>query len=579
MAKQAIVNVVVKDEQFQQLQKSINDLSKTIQGLTTRFSQISRSINQVNQAAQIVSMTIKGMLNALSSLSSFVRKITTEFAKWAALIGSLVLMLGTGAGLFGIDRLAQSIMQKRRQALGLGTDPSRLQAAQIATATTLGDPSGVISNIQKAQMFTNQRAFRGLRATGISGIEKMDPTDAFIAIIRKAPDILKEAGIDSIEKMGPRLQARALDEIMTPEFWRRYFGPEGRIRSQEDAGRYEKLRGKGLTAEEGKPWADLYTTALQFKQRIETELGKSLSGIAIQLGEVSKSFGDLLTALLESQAVKDIMEMIRTGLDNFAKSLGSDETKKKLEEWAKWIGEINWKGLGEKISTFMGYLEEAIKILFAIKAMEIASGVASVITAMLPGPLGKVLAVLIAAGAGLATYLAVQKFLHPGQSLIPGGDGPGGLLPPGTTMNPALQPGEKWHGFFPGSGLWNPKPDMPIGAPSGGFPSGSFGSLGGGSSQFASVQGGSSMAFNIGGGGAGDGRTMLAWAGVARGRVPGQNARGLGGGLTALARGDIGGAFRDGGFPWSQNRVTNLVVRDVPGSNIHMSMAGMSGNA
>ena len=63
---------------------------------------------------------MRNLLDVSKNIHSTIGKITGEFGKWSTLICGTIMMLGGGAGMFGIDRLLNQFIQKQRTALGMG---------------------------------------------------------------------------------------------------------------------------------------------------------------------------------------------------------------------------------------------------------------------------------------------------------------------------------------------------------------------------------------------------------------------------------------------------------------------------
>src|SRR5215475_12063894 len=128
MARQPTLTINVNQAQFQQFTRNFNAFSGQIRNLNQSFNLINASLNRTNLTARAVNATMSGLLNTTKSIGSEVLKITKRLVGWSAIIGGITALLGMGGGLFGIERLAASILAKRRMVLGLGGDYGRTQA-------------------------------------------------------------------------------------------------------------------------------------------------------------------------------------------------------------------------------------------------------------------------------------------------------------------------------------------------------------------------------------------------------------------------------------------------------------------
>jgi hypothetical protein len=364
MAKTINLTVKVEDAEFKQFQQNFNEFTDQIKQLTEKFQKIGTTIDKTTQQTRTLTDTMRGLWDVTKGIGSSLERATGHLAKWAALIGGVSMMLGTGAGLFGIDRLARTLMEKRRQMMGISGDFGRTQAAAIATGATLEDPMGAMQQIRLGQQgLTEQR--RALQRVGISGIREMEPADALIAMIRKTVEVGERARRTGGQPMR-QPEVRGLIPFLGEQGVARLIGPEGRREAESIIKEFQESRKRGMKPEDARTWAGLYRAAQAFVQQIQTSLGTALSGIAGSLTQVSKGFTDLLAAFLEMPGVKAALEELKTWLDGFASYLRGDDAKKKLEEWSDELEKVNWKGLGETISSFIGILGSAIDVLKAV---------------------------------------------------------------------------------------------------------------------------------------------------------------------------------------------------------------------
>jgi hypothetical protein len=399
MAKTIGLTVQVDDSQFQKFVRDYNAFAGQVKTLTVNFNAVTNTISRANQQSIQWSSTLRSVSNVLTGIVPAVGKVTVHFSKWAALIGGISMMLGTGAGLFGIDRLANTLIQRRRQIMGLGGDWGRIQAAQLGSMATISDPMSVMQRIQFAKM-GDVLTRAGLQAAGVDMKDILDPkkgpAEIYEQVIRNMPRIFEQMQPGTALQF---IQGRHLDRIMPIEDWMRFITPEGGFNKPEQErvlrGIEERKNRPGLTPDEGRSWADLYEAAKAFVMDIQTRLGSALSGIATSLTGVSKGFTDLLDALLDSPAVKRALEQVKTWLDSFAEYLKGDEAKKKLEEWTKDMENIPWAKLGETIGSFIEHLGTVIRVLLALKGATTG--------AMVGGAIGGVPGAIVGGAIGGAT--------------------------------------------------------------------------------------------------------------------------------------------------------------------------------
>src|SRR5260370_11091891 len=183
MAKTVTLTVKVDDTEFKQFVARFNAFSAQIGNLNRQFGAINTTIQKAATSSNALMATMKAMGQATKSLFSTVASITTHFAKWSVLIGSIGALLGMGGGVFGIDRLAASILQKRQQVLGLGGDYGRVQAAQIFGQGVLDNPKAMLENIRTG-LGGSPEQLSGLMAGGIPFGTKQTPEELLPKILQ-----------------------------------------------------------------------------------------------------------------------------------------------------------------------------------------------------------------------------------------------------------------------------------------------------------------------------------------------------------------------------------------------------------
>jgi hypothetical protein len=598
VAKTIALTVQVDDTQFQKFMKDYQAFAGQVQNLNAKFNAINSSINKSKQLTIDWLGTLRTTQNALTGIVPMAEKITKNIAKWSALIGGIAMMLGTGAGLFGIERLANALIQRRRQMMGIGGDWGQIQAAQMATQATVTDPLSVMQRIRMGQM--GDRLTRvGLQAAGVSleDQKSLSASQIYEKVIRNMPDIIRS--LPKGQEL-PALEQRFLTRIMPMEDWARFIKPGGGLDVEEHQRVLKRLEEEkkqpGLTPEAGRTWADLYEAARSFVAQIQTSLGNALSGIASSLTEVSKGFTDLVRALLDTPAVKRALEQLKTWLDSFADYLKSDEAKKKLQEWTEEMEKVPWARLGEVIGTFIENLGTVIRVLLALKGATMGAGIGAAVGGPWGGALGAI-------GGGLAGWFAPELLMGGISSLG------GGAFAPGDPNAPAnfSQRFGDWRtkNWWGGGGMvphpsmfnqnwWMQPPTFPVNPmdPNATTPPAATGggkqSFGGSSTNYASLtQSGGARNVAVAGRGsnmyAQGGPNMSSWRSAAKNAVPSS----IGGGWSSVIAsnnlnfgpgGGRAGRGR-GGLDvdnWQMNRTASLRIDNVAGSNVYHTGVGLA---
>jgi hypothetical protein len=475
---------------------------------------------------------------------------------------------------------------------------------------TMSDPMSIMQGIRFGKM-GDVLTRAGLQAAGISMQDILDPkkgpADIYEQVIKNLPETLKDMQPESALQF---IIGRHLEKVMPVEDWMKLITPEGKVNVEEQQrilrGIQERKDRPGLTPEEGRSWADLYTAAKSFVMDIQTKLGSSLSGIATSLTQVSKGFTDLVIALLDTPAVKKALEQLKTWLDGFAEYLKTDEAKDKLKKWTEEMEKIPWAKLGEVIGSFIENLGTVLRVLMALKGATTLGTIGT----LFGGPW---------VGAGLAALGGIGGYFAPeiggaAWNLLTQGDPnkAGTTTAPSTTPGPQLfvpgqrnQPWPSWMDWLFGKGSVQPPtfPTQPLDptatTPPAAIPQRQSAVIGGTNFASSLSGGNTSLAANLGGrGGTGvlsmggirggsvfaqGGSVNASWRNAARNAVPSH----VGGGWASMMAsnnanfaGGGGGGRRGRGGPldidnWQLNRTAQLRIDNIAGANIYSTGVAM----
>jgi hypothetical protein len=552
---------------------------------------------------------MKALWSVTKSLYSSVASITTHFIKWGTLIGGIGAMLGLGGGLFGIERLASSILQKRKQVLGLGGDYGRTQAAMTFGRGFLDSPGSALEGIRMGLGGAPEQ-LRALTSMGIPFGTKMTPEDILPKILERLQKEMKAAPPGAEIAVGRQFGAPALG-ISDMDLARIHsMGPE----ALKDFAKLIIERGKELSLSEKaqKGWADLELQFKAAKTNIETIFGEKLANMAGPLAELSDAFVSLFKTLMDAPIVEKIIRKVIEWMNTFSNYLKSDDLKKDLEKFGKDVEE--WVPVLKQFKdNLLGFAETVGKVVSVL------------------GPIWRFLNTLGKySPLGMAADWARKRGWFGGQRGSQQGTTPPPATPPPATPAPPGGLGPPPPGGYqrvpytgPPGGTPPPNSPPPNSPPTGGdqgkqgmfAPGGGtqFAQFAGGGTQFAQFTGGSIGGSSVGGSSVGitsvrgptvggsnisggdvnqtntliggrstvgfGGTRMAVWQGAAQRAVPGEDVRGAAINRTANLsfqdnrRGGSSGALDVDN--WQMNRTASLTVRNVPGSNMFMTATGM----
>ena len=511
-----------------------------------------------------VNATMSAGLSIVTSLGNEFKKITKQIISWGTIIGGITALMGLGGGLWGIERLAASIMAKRRMVLGLGGDYGRTQASMIFSQGLIGSPEGVLRNIALG-MAGDPDKLTGLLKMGVNPFGKdagQDPDKLMDRIVAKIPDIVNRAG------PGLRLQmahAYGLDQFLEPMDILRLATKEG----QEEYNMKKKLVEQykdqmKITPRALRAWTELELQLQAAGAAMKSAFGNALADLAGPLRHLSEGFTQFARALMDTPAMKEIIASLASGIEWLADTL-KGMTKKDINDFIESLRSNlpKMEDFKSALKSFVELLEAANKVLQWLKPVASALGLTG------DSPVG---GAATAAGSG-AVHDWLKNHLTPfGKDFFRFDSGRKDAAP-STTAPTAQSP--------------STAPSIPLvadpfsGARSSGYGLGetnapAFNSFGGSTLQPSSGMVGTGWAQTIPGntprgetwsGAAGN---MSPWHGIDQftgtGSKGAQPVPGKGASLGPLSIDN-----------WQSSRVANLIIRNVPGSNIFATAQGMTG--
>lgn len=336
--------------EFGKINPALDTANKKNRELRAGLQDISGIIDKIGKQedhnAKVVERTEgswRRIVGYTSKINTSIFSTTLSIAKWSALG-----LLGGGAGLFGLDRLGASAAGQRRNAGGLGVSTGQANAFGINFQRFV-DAGGLLSGVSNAIHDVTSRGYVGLLSAGLTGDQlKGDAASVSNELLKKLPGLFKGTSPDQI---GTRLKALNLDEFLSQQDVSRYLGasPEERraqhARYQTDAGRLDVDPGTSLK------WQNFVSQIDRAGASIENSLIKGLVGLAQPIEKLSDGAVKLIDVFSKSDTLKGWIDNIGSGLETFAKWIGTPEFKASVEDFAHGVGEM-----GRAIGTFMTWI-------------------------------------------------------------------------------------------------------------------------------------------------------------------------------------------------------------------------------
>jgi len=288
------------------------------------LDQAVRSQTQFATAAQKADHAFRGLgTGVVRTLEGFAR-IALSPLELLFPAGLAVGLLGLGAGLvgggslYGLERSAAGVSDRRRQAMGLGVSYGALSSFDINFAR-FGVGQETLEAVAGGVYDFTSPAYAGLMNAGALG--HGDTSEATIDLIRSIPKLFKNT---PDEMTGVRARSLGLPLDMQ-SIIRLKNHPE---EIEDQVKRYQQDR-KTLDISTGaqEKWSS-FTAAMDRAGRdIETVLGKNLVSLADPLAKVSADMVNVIDALVDSGTITDAIKGIETGLSWLTGAIGSSEFK------------------------------------------------------------------------------------------------------------------------------------------------------------------------------------------------------------------------------------------------------------
>jgi hypothetical protein len=290
-----------------------------------------------------------------ASIAGSIGSATLDLAKWATFTLGAGLV-GMGAGIFGLDRIAGSASDLRFSSQGLGISSAEMQAFNLNFGSRLvGDD--FLNTVQGVKAdITRRWQFQQL---GISSdeVQNDDPARLGVDVIKRAKALWDQAG--PAGRNDAWMQAHGIGGFMDFSTWQRIGASSpGDLAAME--GQYSSdVTSFGMSPAVLKDWQDLDVQLKRSNTQIEDTLITGLHPLARPLADLSKAVSDVLAAFLSNPHMHEWIEDAATALESFAKYLGTPQFAADMKTLADGIsiaaGDIvdalKWLGLIPKSAT------------------------------------------------------------------------------------------------------------------------------------------------------------------------------------------------------------------------------------
>ena len=360
MAKKPIIEIEINDsafkkfhEAFKEYEKSLGDqpvqwkaLEEAIHRAGSEFSDVGDHAGVLGERMSKSQKVMEGFGSATHQAGKGMRRLVDDskhlasnifsIGKWLLKMGGLSLGVA-GAGLFGIDRLANSAMMRQKSGRGLGLTPGQLSAFQVHLGGRfLSSPDNVL---EQSAAISNDY-MRQISAQKIG----LDPN-------RLMGENTSKRSIDIINQVRKNFRAghtNILDPMVTGAMelgfslqdMRRLAATSGPTLRKQEGLAVSDSRSLGFSNKTASEWSNL---AIQFKKagiQIESTLISKLAPLAPKLIAISKAITQAFGNFLGSKGFSALMGDMESGMGKFAKFMNSQEFQSDLTKFTHGIKDV-----------------------------------------------------------------------------------------------------------------------------------------------------------------------------------------------------------------------------------------------
>jgi hypothetical protein len=353
----SIFEVEVKDEKFKAFLSLFQDYQDQLKGMESLWSDASKAAEGTTTAtgsmvdalaagaastALIVdamgttegsvsraTATMGKMAEHAKSVAGSIMHATWELAKWSTLSLGAGL-IGGGAGLFGLDALANAVSGQRKSAQGLGVTTGEQQAfgtnfgSRLVGSDFLSSVQGIKSDLAQQWMFSQ---------LGIptKEVQQADTATLGIDVIRRAQQLWQQAGPSGHNKQW--MDAHGLGGFMDFATWQRIGQASSGDINQYESQYQRDVGTMGASDRTQRAWQDFSIQMKRAGDQIESVFVKGLVPLTGPLSRLSASVEHALAGFLGNPHLREWIDSFGHAIDQFGTYLGSDKFSQDIKDF------------------------------------------------------------------------------------------------------------------------------------------------------------------------------------------------------------------------------------------------------
>lgn len=274
------------------------------------------------------------MQRSTLNVAGNIANATASLLKWTGVVG-LISGLTGGVGLFGMDRLADSVSSNRSAALGLSTNYGKRQSF-LANYERYGDPAGVLARVNAVQHSADKQA---LLALGLTPAEIQGDT----------ADVAAKAAL-ALQRLVKRTNPAVLEDTLRSrhitDIWdvnqAQVYGNTSNTEAEDVYKSYKSSAGKlDLNKDQQRNWQEFSTQMGRSSKLIENVFAKNLGNLTPGLKKLSEAFMHLIDVVMKHEGpLEDGLKWLNANLEKLAKDIDTPEFQLKVEHFIKQVGDL-----------------------------------------------------------------------------------------------------------------------------------------------------------------------------------------------------------------------------------------------
>jgi hypothetical protein len=312
------------------------DIAASVAAVAASTALMEESMRAVEPAATRASGVFGTIAGHSQTIASGLMGATTSLAKWAVFSAGAGLA-GGGAGLFGLDMLANTVSGQRKSAQGLGITTGEQQAFNVNFGSRLVG-ADFLAGVQGAKSDLSQQWMFQQLGIPLSQIQNEDTAQLGVDVIGRARSLWQQAGPAGRNQQ--YMQAHGLSGFMDYATWQRI----GQMSSSQ-FGQYQQQYGAdvgtmGASNATQIQWQNFSVQMKRVGDQMESVFVKGLTPLIPQLTDLSKAVEEALAGFLGNPNMKSWIEDLAGGFKVLGTYLGSKQFQTDVVNVATDIGAL-----------------------------------------------------------------------------------------------------------------------------------------------------------------------------------------------------------------------------------------------